>query len=105
MAARSEAKAHAAIEKLYANNKSVAVGKLIFLPLDLADLNSVVEAAEIFLKQESKLDVLGESDTEGLERYLTLLAERSMMGFINTTQSTMRGYLPGTIRPRNRDLK
>jgi len=58
LAARSEAKAHAAIEKIYANNKSVETGKLIFLPLDLADLDSVVKAAEIFLKQETKLDVL-----------------------------------------------
>lgn len=67
MAARSEAKAHAAIEKMYANNKSVETGRLIFLPLDLADLDSVVKAAEIFLKQETKLDILGKSDTQGLE--------------------------------------
>jgi NAD(P)-dependent dehydrogenase (short-subunit alcohol dehydrogenase family) len=67
VAARSEAKAHAAIEKIYVNNKSVEAGKLIFLPLDLADLDSVVKAAEIFLKQETKLDILGESDTHGLE--------------------------------------
>ncbi len=69
MAARSEAKAHAAIEKIHANNKSVEAGKLIFLPLDLADLDSVVKAAEIFLKQETKLDILGKSNTQGLEHY------------------------------------
>ena len=71
MAARSEAKAHVAIERIYANNKSVESGKLIFLPLDLADLDSVVKAAEIFLKQETKLDVLGKSDMQGL-RYCWL---------------------------------
>ncbi len=67
MAARSEAKAHAAIEKIYKNNKSINTGKLIFLPLDLADLDSVVRAAEIFVKQETKLDILGRSDTQGSE--------------------------------------
>lgn len=64
MAARSEAKAHAAIEKIHANNKSVEAGNLIFLPLDLADLDSVVKAVEIFLKQETKLDVLGKRDIQ-----------------------------------------
>jgi len=59
VAVRSEAKAHAAIEKIYANNKKVEAGKLIFLPLDLADLDSVAKAAEIFLKQEDRLDILG----------------------------------------------
>lgn len=58
VAARSEAKAHAAIEKIHASNRKVEAGKLIFLPLDLADLDSVAKAAEIFLKQEDRLDVL-----------------------------------------------
>lgn len=59
LAARSEAKAHAAIEKIYANNKKVTAGKLIFLPLDLADLDNAAKAAEIFLKQEDRLNILG----------------------------------------------
>jgi NAD(P)-dependent dehydrogenase (short-subunit alcohol dehydrogenase family) len=59
VAARSEAKAHAAIEKIYANNKKVEAGKLILLPLDLADLDSVAKAAEFFCKQEDRLDILG----------------------------------------------
>ncbi|KAK4691420.1 hypothetical protein P7C71_g5577, partial [Lecanoromycetidae sp. Uapishka_2] len=58
VATRSEAKAHAAIEKIYANNKQVKAGRLIFLLLDLADLDSVTKAAEIFLKEEDRLDVL-----------------------------------------------
>lgn len=58
VAARSEAKAHAAIEKMHANNKEVEAGKLIFLPLDLADLDSVAKAVGIFLKQEDRLDIL-----------------------------------------------
>ncbi len=59
MAARNEGKVHAAIEKIHTNNKRVEAGKLIFLPLDLADLDSVAKAADIFLKQEDRLDVLG----------------------------------------------
>jgi len=59
VAARSEAKAHAAIEKIYVNSKKVKAGKLIYLPLDLADLDSVAKAAEIFLKQENRLNILG----------------------------------------------
>ena len=59
VAARSEAKAHAAIEKIHANNRNVEAGKLVFLALDLADLDSVAKATEIFLKQEDRLDVLG----------------------------------------------
>jgi len=59
VAARSETKAHAAIEKIYSNNKRVEAGRLIFLPLDLADLDNVARAAEIFLKQEERLDILG----------------------------------------------
>ena len=58
LAARSEAKVHAAIEKIHAINPKVEAGKLIFLPLDLADLDSVAKAVEIFLKQEDRLDVL-----------------------------------------------
>jgi NAD(P)-dependent dehydrogenase (short-subunit alcohol dehydrogenase family) len=65
VAARNEARAHAAIEKIHANNKGVEVGKLVFLPLDLADLDSVVEAAEWFMKQESRLDILSESEIWG----------------------------------------
>lgn len=65
MAARNEARAHAAIERMHANNKGIEAGKLVFLQLDLADLDSVQEAAESFMKQESRLDVLGESEMEG----------------------------------------
>ena len=59
VAARSEVKAHAAIERIHANNMHVEAGKLLFLPLDLADLDSVSKAAEIYLKQEDRLDILG----------------------------------------------
>jgi len=59
LAARSEAKVHAAIERIYTNNKKLEAGKLIFLPLDLADLDSVARAAEIFINQEDRLDILG----------------------------------------------
>lgn len=55
MAARSEAKANAAIEEL-----KVRTGKsnIFWLKLDLADLASVRHAAEEFKKREPELHVL-----------------------------------------------
>ncbi|KAJ7165742.1 NAD-P-binding protein [Mycena filopes] len=54
LAARSPEKAAAAIKSLEEETKKTAV----FLQLDLADLSSVRKAAETFLGQESKLDIL-----------------------------------------------
>ncbi|KAJ6459649.1 NAD-binding protein [Mycena sanguinolenta] len=54
LAARSPQKAKDAIEMLQADTGRAA----IFLELDLADLSSVRRAAEAFLKQESRLDIL-----------------------------------------------
>ncbi|KAJ7278990.1 NAD(P)-binding protein [Mycena rebaudengoi] len=54
LAARSEAKGMDAIKKLEQETKKSA----IFLQLDLADLNSVRQAAEFFLEREKKLDIL-----------------------------------------------
>ncbi|KAF7343514.1 Short-chain dehydrogenase/reductase family protein [Mycena sanguinolenta] len=54
LAARSGQKANAAIERLEAETKKRA----ILLQLDLADLRSVRKAAEAFLAQESRLDLL-----------------------------------------------
>ncbi|KAJ7246107.1 NAD(P)-binding protein [Mycena haematopus] len=54
LAARSAEKAVTAIKRLEAETKKTA----IFLELDLADLPSVRKAAEAFLAQESRLDLL-----------------------------------------------
>ncbi|KAJ6460308.1 hypothetical protein C8R45DRAFT_879493 [Mycena sanguinolenta] len=54
LAARSQEKATAAIKELEKQTKK----KAIFLQLDLSDLVSVRKAAETFLAQESRLDVL-----------------------------------------------
>ncbi|KAJ7278989.1 NAD(P)-binding protein [Mycena rebaudengoi] len=54
LAARSESKGMDAIKKLEQETKKSA----IFLQLDLADLNSVRQAAETFLEREKKLDIL-----------------------------------------------
>ncbi|KAJ7676744.1 NAD(P)-binding protein [Mycena polygramma] len=54
LAARSAEKASAAINRLEEETKRRA----IFLRLDLADLASVRKAAETFLAQESRLDIL-----------------------------------------------
>ncbi|KAJ6576968.1 NAD-P-binding protein [Mycena vulgaris] len=54
LAARSPEKAAAAIKRLEQETNKLA----IFLQLDLADLPSVRKAAETFLAQESRLDIL-----------------------------------------------
>jgi NAD(P)-dependent dehydrogenase (short-subunit alcohol dehydrogenase family) len=54
LAARSEEKAMNAIKRLEQETKKSA----IFLHLDLADLPSVRKAAETFIQQEKKLDIL-----------------------------------------------
>ncbi|KAJ6574398.1 hypothetical protein B0H19DRAFT_1020919 [Mycena capillaripes] len=54
LAARSPEKAAAAIKRLEEETQK----KAIFLPLDLADLPSVRKCAEMFLSQESRLDIL-----------------------------------------------
>lgn len=57
IAARSEQKAEAAIEDI-ATSAPTSKGSLIFLSLDLSDLNHVKTAAENFLAREQKLNVL-----------------------------------------------
>jgi hypothetical protein len=37
----------------------IGAGKLIWLPLDLVDLDSVVKATDTFMQQEDRLDILG----------------------------------------------
>jgi NAD(P)-dependent dehydrogenase (short-subunit alcohol dehydrogenase family) len=59
MGARSERRAYAAIERLHADNPSLPKGTVIYLPLDLSDLDDVVKAAELFLQKETRLDILG----------------------------------------------
>ena len=57
VAARSEQKAREAISRMKESSPE-AKGELTFLLLDLADLNNVKAAAQIFLANESKLHVL-----------------------------------------------
>lgn len=58
LAARSEQKANAAIEKLREETGGSADGQLVYLKVDLSDLNSVRSAASEFLRKEETLDVL-----------------------------------------------
>ncbi|ORY75996.1 hypothetical protein BCR35DRAFT_306069 [Leucosporidium creatinivorum] len=60
LAARSEEKANAAIEKLReeTGNGAGTGGQLVYLKVDLSDLNSVRAAASEFLSKEKQLDVL-----------------------------------------------
>jgi NAD(P)-dependent dehydrogenase (short-subunit alcohol dehydrogenase family) len=59
LASRSKAKALAAIELIHTENPGIRAENLIWLPLDLMDLDSVVKAADTFMQQEDKLDILG----------------------------------------------
>jgi NAD(P)-dependent dehydrogenase (short-subunit alcohol dehydrogenase family) len=61
LGARSETKAHAAIERLHTEHREIEKGQLVFLPIDLSDLASVVKAAQTFIKEEQRLDILGKS--------------------------------------------
>ncbi|KAF7590195.1 hypothetical protein BBP40_003170 [Aspergillus hancockii] len=55
MAARSESKATTAINEI---RQSVPGANILFLPLDLASLASVKNAADIFLSENDRLDIL-----------------------------------------------
>ncbi|EFZ00865.1 short-chain dehydrogenase [Metarhizium robertsii ARSEF 23] len=57
LAARSEDKTAAAISSLRQQHPQ-SKGDLVFLPLDLADLGTIAQSAERFLRLESRLDVL-----------------------------------------------
>jgi NAD(P)-dependent dehydrogenase (short-subunit alcohol dehydrogenase family) len=59
LASRSEPKALAAIKQMHGEGPDIKVGNLIWLSLDLIDLDNVVKAAETFIHQETRLDILG----------------------------------------------
>ncbi|KAI8984862.1 NAD-P-binding protein [Trametes punicea] len=58
MAARNEWKAKAAIERLHAEGLGPGNGEIFWLQLELSDPRAVKEAAEEFMKRESRLDIL-----------------------------------------------
>lgn len=59
MAARSEARAKAAIERLRAAGLGPGNGDVVWLKLDLGDSRSAKKAAESFMEKERRLDVVG----------------------------------------------
>ena len=58
MASRSRAKAEAAIQTISTECKEETKGEILFLELDLGDLESVKKAARMFGEKETRLDVL-----------------------------------------------
>ncbi|KAH9921374.1 hypothetical protein B0H21DRAFT_701637, partial [Amylocystis lapponica] len=58
MAARSEAKAQAALARLEAEGVAPGNGTVRWLPLDLCDPRNAQKAAEEFMAKEKRLDVL-----------------------------------------------
>ena len=91
MGARSESKAKTAIDQIHTENSEIAKGNIIWLPIDLADLHSVVRAAEIVRSKESRLDVLSELQSRGRASFpqnsvdidLLILPVGHMFGFGN----------------------
>ncbi|KZP08215.1 NAD(P)-binding protein [Athelia psychrophila] len=61
MAARSESRAKAAIERLHAEGLGTNAGEVIWLELDLASPRQTKEAAEYILSHEQRLDILSTS--------------------------------------------
>lgn len=57
IAGRRQIEGLRAIDEIYKSHPN-STGRLEFLELDLADLNSVKKSAEEFLSRESRLDVL-----------------------------------------------
>ncbi|KAF2814348.1 NAD(P)-binding protein [Mytilinidion resinicola] len=58
LGARNKVKAEAAIERLHTENPTISQGSLIYLPLDLAELNEVVTATDTVIANEQRLDIL-----------------------------------------------
>lgn len=69
MAARSQTKAEEAIAKLKAEGLGPGNGDVIWLELDLKDPRNAKKAAEEFMKQEKRLDVLIHNAAVLLEEY------------------------------------
>ena len=63
MAARSEIRALAAIERLHGNQPELQRGSVKWLELDLSDPMKVQDSAKRFLELETRLDILSEGDT------------------------------------------
>ena len=57
MGARDEGKAHAAIEKLEA--EGIGAGEVHYFNVDMSNALTAKNAAEAFMKQETRLDILG----------------------------------------------
>ncbi|KAL2756677.1 hypothetical protein ACRALDRAFT_2102468 [Sodiomyces alcalophilus JCM 7366] len=58
LATRSESRAREAIDELRRENPSIREDQLHHLPLDLADLKSIVAAADALKAAENRLDIL-----------------------------------------------
>ncbi|KAI0771710.1 NAD-P-binding protein [Trametes elegans] len=58
LAARSEHKAYAAIQRLHAQRLAPGRGEVVWLRLDLSDPRDALKAAQEFLQKEDRLDVL-----------------------------------------------
>jgi hypothetical protein len=81
MAARNQTKAEKAISQLKAEGLGPGNGDIIWLELDLKDPRNAKKAAEEFMKQEKRLDVLSQ--------YMFLFAHDFSRLMLNESQFTM----------------
>jgi hypothetical protein len=81
MAARNQTKAEEAISQLKAEGLGPGSGDIIWLELDLKDPRNAKKAAEEFMKQEKRLDVLSQ--------YMFLFAHDLNMLMLNESQFIM----------------
>ena len=58
MGARSESRAKQAIDTVLSEHPSIPAARLIWLPLDLSKLPNILEAVQILLTRENRLDIL-----------------------------------------------
>lgn len=77
LACRSAERANAAIEKLLLELPE-AKERLIYLPFDLTDIESAEKAAGIVIKEEKRLDIVGEFVSRFVFRGLVQMQHRGV---------------------------
>ncbi|KAG1813703.1 uncharacterized protein BJ212DRAFT_1482598 [Suillus subaureus] len=110
MAARNQSKAEEAITQLKAEGLGPGNGDIIWLELDLKDPRNAKKAAERFMKQEKRLDVLIHNAAVLLENYTLTpdgVEEKVMVNVIShiVLTRTLQPLLDQTAAEPNSDVR
>ncbi|KAG2095900.1 NAD(P)-binding protein [Suillus discolor] len=110
MAARNQSKAEEAIEQLKAEGLGPWNGDVIWLELDLKDPRNAKKAAEVFMKQEKRLDVLIHNAATLIENYAMTpdgIEETVMVNVIShvALTRTLQPLLDQTAAEPNSDVR